>query len=297
MANFLLLITAALWGLAFVAQRKGMESLDAFTFNAIRFALGAIFVRFALYRSFAKRADIIRLPGIVLFVAATFQQIGLIYTSAGSAGFITGLYVIFVPLIGIFRGQRLSRRVLYGILLAVLGLYLINRFESLQMSLGNLLVLISAVFFAWHVQIVDKYSKLYPTGMLAFDQFGVCALLSFIFAGIWRIFMHPYDTISTTYLQNIGIALIPILYGGLISVGIAYTLQIKAQREAEPAPAAVIMCLEGVFAMIGGYLILSENITLRSILGAAMLLIAMLLVSIPKKVIDRKCPVDLSAQT
>jgi drug/metabolite transporter (DMT)-like permease len=297
MANFLLLITAALWGLAFVAQRKGMESLDAFTFNAIRFALGAIFVRFALYRSFAKRADIIRLPGIVLFVAATFQQIGLIYTSAGSAGFITGLYVIFVPLIGIFRGQRLSRRVLYGILLAVLGLYLINRFESLQMSLGNLLVLISAVFFAWHVQIVDKYSKLYPTGMLAFDQFGVCALLSFIFAGFWRIFMHPFDTISAAYLQNIGIALIPILYGGLISVGIAYTLQIKAQREAEPAPAAVIMCLEGVFAMIGGYLILSENITLRSILGAAMLLIAMLLVSIPKKVIDRKCPVDLSAQT
>jgi len=296
-SKLMLFITAALWGFAFVAQRHAVENLDAFTFNALRFTLGAIFVRFTLYKGFRKNADIILLPGIILFVAASFQQIGIIYTSAGSAGFITGLYVIFVPLIGIFRGQKPDARVAFAILIACAGLYFINSFESLEMSMGNLLVLISAIFFAWHVQIVDRYSKRYSTGVLAFNQFGVCALLSFIVALQGRIWLHPFQTLSGSYFGGISAAMIPILYGGLISVGIAYTLQIKAQQKAEPAPAAVILCLEGVFAMLGGYLMLSESITIRSIIGAALILIAMLLVILPKKVIDRKSPVELSAQT
>jgi drug/metabolite transporter (DMT)-like permease len=218
-SNLLLLLTAALWGFAFVAQRKGMESLDAFTFNALRFALGAIFVRLALHKSFRNRASVLLLPGLVLFVAASLQQIGIIYTNAGSAGFVTGLYVVFVPLIGIFRGQKVNRRVSIAIVLAVAGLYLINSFQSLDVSLGNFLVLLSAVFFAWHVQIIDKFSKLHPAGVLAFI-FCVCALLSTLFAcsgGLsgmlipgcpLRIYRYPCcaDSNSLWWSVNVGIA-------------------------------------------------------------------------------------------
>nr|MDK2850354.1 hypothetical protein [Candidatus Cloacimonadota bacterium] len=296
-SSLLLLLTAALWGFAFVAQRQGMESLDAFSFNALRFALGALFVRFALYRSIRKRTGIILLPGIVLFLASSFQQIGIIFTTAGSAGFITGLYVLFVPLIGIWRGQRLQKRIILAIVVAVIGLYAINQFGDLQITMGNLLVLISALFFAWHVQIVDKYSKLYSTGLLAFDQFAVCALLSGIAAFLWRSISYPGIGLSKDFLHGISTATGPILYGGLISVGIAYTLQIKAQQKAEPAQAAVIMCLEGAFALLGGYLILSEELSLRKLVGGAMLLMATILVSVPKKVVDRKSAIDMNAQT
>lgn len=295
-SSLLLLLTAALWGFAFVAQRKGMESLDAFSFNALRFALGALFVRFALFRSFRKRSGIILLPGIVLFVAASLQQIGIIFTTAGSAGFITGLYVLFVPLIGLWRGQKLHRKIVLAILTALIGLFLINQFGDLQITLGNLLVLVSALFFAWHVQIVDRYSKLYPTGLLAFDQFAICALLSGFAAVIWQSATQPGMGISMDLISGISKAIWPILYGGIISVGIAYTLQIKAQQKAEPTPAAVIMCLEGVFAMFGGYLMLSEELSIRKLVGAALLLLATILVSIPKKVVDRKSAIDLSAQ-
>lgn len=296
-SNLLLLLTAALWGFAFVAQRKGMQSVDAFTFNGLRFALGALFVRFALAKSFRTRSSVILLPGIVLFIAATLQQIGIIFTSAGSAGFITGLYVVFVPLIGLIRGQRVNRVVIFSIILVVIGLYLVNSFERLDVSLGNLLVLISAVFFAWHVQIVDKLSKIHPTGVLAFDQFAVCAVLSITSALFWRAFMHPQAILSSTYAVGIKTALWPILYGGVISVGIAYTLQIKAQQKAHPANAAVILCLEGVFALIGGYLLLQESLSLRMIIGAALLFLAMILLSLQEKIIDRKRALNFSART
>lgn len=288
-------MTAALWGFAFVAQRQGMEHLDPFTFNAIRFALGALFVRFVMFKSFKKKAPVLWLPGLVLFAAASLQQIGLIYTSAGSAGFITGLYVLFVPVLGFFLGQRSGLKVIVSVALAVFGLYLINSLASTQVSLGNLLVLISAVFWALHVQVVHKYSKLVPTAVLAFDQFAVCAVLSTIFAFGFRLFIKPQPLFTAAYFSDIGLTLWPLLYGGLFSAGIAYSLQIKAQKKVEPGPAAVIMSLEGVFAMLGGYLVLKESLSSRSILGASMLLIATLLVSIPKKNVDRNRHVNLTA--
>ena len=294
-SKLLLLLTAALWGFAFVAQRQGMEHLDPFTFNAIRFILGALFVRFALFKSFRKKAPMLWLPGLVLFAAASLQQIGIIYTSAGSAGFITGLYVLFVPILGFFLGQKSGLRLIISVVLAVFGLYLLSSYASAEASFGNLLVLISAVFWAMQVQIVHRYSRRVPTAVLAFDQFAVCALLSTVFALGVRIFMHPKAIFSASYFTDIGKTLWPLLYGGIMSAGIAYTLQIKAQKKVEPGPAAVIMSLEGVFAMLGGYLLLKESLTLRSILGASILLAAMLLVSIPKKYVDKKSPVDLTA--
>ncbi|MCB5271982.1 MAG: DMT family transporter [Candidatus Cloacimonetes bacterium] len=294
-SKLLLLLTAALWGFAFVAQRQGMEHLDPFTFNAIRFALGALFVRFVLFKSFAKKTPMLWLPGLVLFAAASLQQIGIIYTSAGSAGFITGLYVLFVPILGFFLGQKSGLRLIISVVLAVFGLYLLSSFASAEVTFGNLLVLISAVFWAMHVQIVHRYSRLVPTAVLAFDQFAVCALLSTAFALGVRIFMHPQASFSASYFIDIGKTLWPLLYGGIMSAGVAYTLQIKAQKKVEPGPAAVIMSLEGVFAMLGGYLLLKESLSLRSIVGASILLLAMLLVSIPKKYVDKKSPIDLTA--
>lgn len=286
MNEVLLLITAALWGFAFVAQRKGMESLDPFSFNAMRFALGAIFVRVVLFKSFREHAKIVWQPGLVLFFAAAFQQVGIIYTSAGSAGFITGLYVLFVPLFGLWRGQKIELKTLAAITLSVGGLYLINNGAGLQASFGNLLVFISAIFFALHMQLVDKYSKLYPAGVLAFSQFAVAAGLSALTAILQRVILGGLD--AAQFLRGSGQALIPILYGGIFSAGIAYTLQIKAQQKASPSAAAVIMCLEGVFAMIGGALLLSESISLQSLGGAAFLLSAMIMVSIRKNMLTKK---------
>lgn len=294
-SKLLLLLTAALWGFAFVAQRQGMEHLDPFTFNAIRFGLGAFFVRFVLFKSYQRKAPMLWLPGLMLFIAASFQQIGLIYTSAGSAGFITGLYVLFVPIFGFFLGQRSNLKLIVSVALAVLGLYLINSFADAQVSFGNGLVLISAIFWALHVQVVHRYSKLVSTAVLAFDQFTFCALLSTVAALGYRIFMHPHSGLTKAYFSDIGSTMWPLLYGGVVSAGIAFSLQIQAQKKVEPAPAAVIMSLEGVFAMLGGYLILKESLSLRSILGASLLLAAMLLVSIPKKIVDKKSAVNLTA--
>ncbi|MFO7659913.1 MAG: DMT family transporter, partial [Candidatus Cloacimonadaceae bacterium] len=190
----LLLLTAGIWGLAFVAQRQGAEYMDPLLFNGVRFTLGAFVVglfavkpfgkknctpvepfskRLKQHNSehleaeiapFGKRSYTAAMPfpwllGSVLFIAATLQQIGIVYTTAGSAGFITGLYVVFVPLLGIFRKQRISRTILTAILLAVIGLYFINVQQPLTASLGNFIVLISAVFWAWHVQMIDHYTR------------------------------------------------------------------------------------------------------------------------------------------
>lgn len=296
-ANLILLLTAALWGFAFVAQSKGSQSLDAFSYNAIRFALGALFVRGALYKGFRKPSPFMWQPGLVLFIAASLQQVGIYYTTAGAAGFITGLYVIFVPIIGLMRKQSISKTVLLAILLATPGLYLVNSVGDLRASLGNLMVLVSAVFWALHVQLVDKYGKSRSTGSLAFGQFALCAILSAGFAMIWRLFKYPDAAFSGAYFAGFQQAFWPILYGGLISVGIAYTLQIKAQKQAEPAAAALILCLEGVFALLGSHLILKESLSHQNIIGAILMFLAMVLCSLPKKTIDRNSGPNLSAQT
>lgn len=295
--NLLLLITAAIWGFAFVAQRQGMQSLDPFTYNAIRFALGALFVRAVLQSKWQYRRKMLFLPGFVLFVAASLQQIGIVYTSAGAAGFITGLYVVFVPLLGLFRKQKIDLKVATAIFLCLIGMYLMNDFSNLDISLGNLFVLISSVFWAVHVQLVDKYSKSEPIAVLAVGQFSLCSVLSGISAVVYLLLLMP-EMLSVAKLgQGIHQALIPILYGGLMSVGIAYTLQIRGQRDAHPTAAAVIMSMEGPFALLGGWLILQEKLSLRILVGSLFLLIAMLLVSLPKKVIDRNAAINFSVRT
>lgn len=281
--NLLLLITAAIWGFAFVAQRKGMENLDPFTFNALRFALGAICIRLI---SRARKPMSMPFPwllGIVLFLAASLQQYGMIYTSAGNAGFITGLYVVFVPLLGMLRHEMPGLRTVLAVALALLGMYLINSVSDLNMSVGNLLVLISALLWAVHVLMVERLVNVYPVLELAIAQFSICAILSAIAAPINHYIVSGTFIWDSGYPAAIGRTLFPILYGGILSVGIAYTLQLKAQKKAKAAHAAIILCMEGVFALVGGYLILKETMCSTTLVGAALMLGAMVTVSLAQK--------------
>lgn len=265
-----------------MAQRVGMEYIGPFLFNAIRFALGGlVLLPFIIWpaarrrtrlsaRSFPFRKEHLFagiLAGSTLFMGASFQQVGIVYTTAGKAGFITGLYVILVPILGLLWRKHTYPEAWVGAVLAVAGLYLLSMTSSLTMSAGDLLVLISAVFWALHVHIIDKYTSRMGSLLLAHIQFITCSLFSFVVA-------FAFENIV---MASVSGAWAPILYAGLLSTGVAYTLQVVAQKEAHPSHAAIILSLESVFAAVGGWLILSENLTLREMLGCALMLAGMLL--------------------
>lgn len=281
-SNLLLLITAAIWGFAFVAQRAGMEFTGPFAFNAARFALGSIslipliiinqrrtFKSQKIIPSFKTKTILLggTAAGIILFFGSSFQQAGIVYTTAGKAGFITGLYIILVPIIGLFLFQKTSIGTWAGAVVAVIGLYLLSFTSKFTIASGDLLVLISAFFWSAHVLLIGRISPKTDPIKLAFFQFVICSLLSFIAALIFE----------TTSINNLTDGLIPILYAGLMSVGIAYTLQIVAQRDAHPSHAAIIMSLEAVFAVIGGWIILDEIIPLRGLIGSGLMLLGMII--------------------
>ena len=279
-SDSLLLLTSLIWGLAFVAQRVGMEFVGPFIFNSIRFALGAIvilpFILSQRKSTNSKRQTAINkyyfliggiILGLTVFGGASFQQVGLVYTTAGNAGFITGLYVVFVPILGLFRKEFPHFTVWIASVLAATGMYFLSVTESFNIVFGDLLVLIGALFWAAHVVIIGVMSPKVNALKLAFIQYVVCALLSTIVAVI-------AETISLDGIIN---ATIPILYGGILSVGIAYTLQVIAQKKAPPAHAAIILSLEAVFAAVGGWLILDEHLGNRGILGCGLMLLGMLI--------------------
>jgi drug/metabolite transporter (DMT)-like permease len=297
-SDLLLLITAVLWGFAFVAQRMGMEYIGPFLFNAIRFALGAGVMlailkvwRKPLPRPSPKSGKVVseearlstndsRLTtirgvflGLILFAGATFQQVGIVYTTAGNAGFITGLYVIFVPLFGIVSGQKSGVNAWGGAVLAVVGMYFLSVTADLTISKGDFLVLVSAVFWAVHVLYTGWLSPQHSAVRLALVQYLVVSVLSFIAAFFFE----------TNTLQGVWMAAWPILYGGILSVGIGYTLQIVGQKKAPPTHAAIIMSLEAVFAVIGGMIILSETMSERKWLGAGLMLGGMLMAQVKSR--------------
>ncbi len=287
----LLLLTAAIWGFAFVFQRTAMDHIGPFTFNALRFAIGALVmlgivtVRDARARArvdavtdSSLAADGVRVvererwsrrtllwglaAGVLIFGGATLQQVGLVYTTAGKAGFITGLYIVFVPLLGTFWRQRPGHGVWFGALLAVVGLFLLSVTEQFTIGLGDTLVLIGALFWAGHVIYAAWVTQRMSVSRLACIQFATCSLLSFAVA----LALEEFDT------ADIWKAGISILYGGFVSVGIAYTLQLVGQRGTPPAHAAIIMGQEAVFAAIGGWMFLSEFLSTRALVGCALML-------------------------
>lgn len=284
-SDTLLLTTAAIWGFAFVAQRIGMDYLGPFAFNGVRFLLGSLSLLPLLMINHGREPGGHpsstsspgagglwglfggALAGLALFIGASLQQVGLVYTTAGKAGFITGLYVVIVPIIGLFFGQRTGKATWIGAILAASGLYLLSVTESFTFAPGDLLELIGAFFWAGHVLIIGWLSpRIYPV-KLAFYQFATCSVLSLLTA----LMVESFSFIALYQ------AALPILYGGLLSVGVAYTLQVVAQRNARPSHAAIILSLEAVFAALGGWIILGETLTVRGMTGCALMLSGMLI--------------------
>lgn len=280
-ANLLLLLTACIWGFAFVAQRQGMTSTGPFTFNAVRFAFGAVsLIPLILWmdkRSGRSSRDTEAAAGsaawkgaglgLILFAGASLQQIGLQYTTAGKAAFVTGLYMVIVPFLGLFLKQRLRANGWLGAILAVIGLYLLCVTKGLTIGKGDWLELIGAFCWAAHILVIDKLSRTTDALKLSLSQIATCSILSLAVAAVTE----------QVELAGIAQAIVPLLYGGICSVGIAYTLQIVGQKNAHPTQAAIILSMETVFAAIGGWLILGEQLGPQGVLGCAFMLAGMLL--------------------
>ncbi len=277
-SDLMLLTTAMIWGLAFVAQRVGMRYVGPFTFNGIRFLLGCFPLLPLLLRN--RRSQTLLPPiklktvllgglvtGCVLFLGASLQQIGIVYTTAGKAGFITGLYVVLVPLMGLLWHDRSTHAGMWtGAFLAAVGMYFLSVTRSFTIAWGDLLVFFSAFMWAGHVQLAGWLSPRIGAVRLAVMQYLLCGGLS-LGVAFWK---------EKVAWIGISRAAIPILSRGLLSVGVAYTLQLVAQKKAPAAHAAILMSLETVFAALGGWLILGETLSLRALFGCALILGGML---------------------
>ena len=283
LGNVLLMLTAMIWGTAFVFQRVGMEDIEPITFNAARMALAAVAVgavsmlpmasekgKLAIMsreaRAAYRRNTIVGgiCCGAFLAAASIFQQMGIVYTTAGKAGFITAMYML------LFLGKRNSWIVWLAVLMGVVGMYLLCMTESLHLGRGDTLVCICAVLFSGHILCCDYYAALGNPIRISAIQFASCTVIS---------------SIAALFLEQPGwakivSAAIPILYCGLISGGLGYTLQIIAQKYTDPAVASLLMSLESVFAVIAGALLLGERMTGRELLGCVIMFAAIVLVQI-----------------
>lgn len=267
-ASILLLLAAVIWGFAFVAQKVGVQYIGSFTLNGVRFALGCIsLLPLIIYfnkktkgkielnnskpedvKPFATvKAGVIM--GLVLFVAASLQQIGMEETTAGKAAFITGFYIVLVPFFSIFLKHRINKNIWVAAAFAIVGLYLVSITSDFIISRGDLLELLSSFLWAVHILLIDKYAKKMDALKLSFIQFATCSVLSMGFALV-------FENITLNGLTQ---AIVPLLYSGIASVGIAYTLQVFGQKHAKPSHAAIICSMESVFASIGGFIILGET--------------------------------------
>ena len=279
-AEALLLLAAIVWGFAFVAQKAGMDNIGPMAYNGIRFLLGSICLLplIFIFDNKEKKADASLsnnkklwkaglISGTVLFLASSMQQVGVVYTTAGNAGFITSFYVILVPVFGLLLKQKVNTQTWIGAIVAIIGLYFLSVSETLTLILGDILVFGSAFIWAVQVILAGYYAIRVNVIKLAAIQFALTGIISLVIS----FFTETYG------LQNIWDAIIPILYGGIMSVGLAFTLQLIAQKKAHPTHAAIILSTESVFAAIGGWLLLNEELTRVETMGAALMFAGVIL--------------------
>jgi len=288
--SLMLLIAAIIWGSTFVAQSLGARHLDPFTFQALRSLMGALALLPVIHIMDAlKRKKGIRphsshrknlwvggvLCGLVLFIAINLQQFGIMETTAGKAGFITALYIVIVPIYGLFLGHKAKAGLWLAVLIAAAGLYLLSVTEAFTISRGDVLLIIGAFFFSIQILLVDHYSVRVDGVKLCAIQFLVCGVLSSAAMFIWE----------APTIHAIRLAFWPLVYAGVLSSGVAYTLQILAQRSTPPAVASLLMSLEAVFAVLTGLIVLNEGLTTRELLGSILMFIAIVVAqraSLPK---------------
>ena len=295
----LLFVTAVVWGVAFVAQSVGMDYVGPFTFNCIRCLIGAVVLVPCIWflDRWKQRPDSASCGresagapggasdgghallaggiccGLALFVASNLQQIGIQYTTVGKAGFITALYIVMVPVFGIFLKKRAGIRVWVSVALAVAGLYLLCITDRLALGKGDILVLLCAVVFAVHILVVDHFSAKTDGVRMSCIQFLVCGLLSGV---CMLITEHPEMRLILQAWQ-------PILYAGVFSCGVGYTLQIIGQKGTDPTVASLILSLESVVSVLAGWLLLGQRLSVRELGGCALMFAAILLAQMPER--------------
>ena len=292
--NSILLLTAIIWGISFIAQSKGVEQIPPMTFNGVRSLLGGIVLLPVIYfldKGKRKKGVSVQpidktlikggiMCGILLCIATTLQTAGMVYTSPGKAGFITALYMIIIPIINLFFGKKPRPIILLSVIIATFGLYLMCIDTRLSLNYGDLLILICAFVFAGHILIIDHYSPKVDGVKLSCIQFFVCGMINIIMA---FIFEKPMLAPIFNCWTAIG-------YSGIMSCGVAYTLQIVGQKYTDPTSASIIMSLESVFATLStvilvalGWNLTGGAMTMREIFGCTLMFIAIILVQLPEK--------------
>ena len=290
----LLFLAAFIWGVAFVAQSVGMDYVGPFTFNGCRFLIGGLVLTpFAWMRerNYGKRDSFQSLTkeeqkkhkkttltgglccGVAICVASSFQQAGMLYTSVGKAGFITALYIVLVPVFGIFMKKKVAPILWMGVVLAAIGSYFLCITESFSINYGDVLVFICAICFTFHILIIDYFAPKADGVALSCIQFW--------FSGI--VCMSIAVLRESPNLTSILQAAVPILYAGVMSCGVAYTLQIIGQKNTKPAVASLILSLESVISVLAGWLILQEVLTGRQLFGCILVFAAVILAQLPVK--------------
>ena len=280
--NLILMLTAVIWGVSFVSQRVGMEYIKPNTFNGIRTILGAlILVPFVLFRDKTGKSrpcDTKKLViggvvcGALLCAAGTLQTWGMVYTTSGKSGFITAMYMVFVPIIGLFAGKKIRTVTVLGVALAVAGTYMLSiGGTDFVINKGDVITLACAFIFAFHIMAIDRLSSEVDCVKLACLQFFVCGTVNII---LMFLFEHPdWELVRS--------CAVPIIYSGVMSCGVAYTLQIVGQQYAEPTTASIILSLESVFAALAGWALLHEMLTLGELFGCALMFAAIIIVQLP----------------
>ena len=282
--RLLLLSAALIWGFAFVAQVVGMDTVGPFTFNGVRFVIGSLALLPFLYFHREEKSPVstsiplwaaFLMVGIPLFLGATLQQVGLQYTTASKASFLTANYLLMVPIAGLFLGQPLLRNHLIGAILAMMGVYFISITEDLTISYGDGLMLICAMAFTLQIHMLNYLTQRFSPVLLSAGQFMVTGLLNLLLAFL-------FETPTLAGLQG---AAWPILYTGILSTSVAYTLQAVGQKYMPPTEASMILSMEMVFGGISGILFLDESFTLRQTIGVIGMTCGVFLSQIPSPVL------------
>ena len=284
--NALLLLTAFIWGIAFVAQSAGMDYVGPFAFLFARSVLGGLVLIPCIFlmdhltpeKERIKKKQMPKRPlllggvccGCALFLASSLQQYGIMYTTVGKAGFITALYIIIVPFLRVFTGQHIRRKLWISVALAVVGMYFLCITEGFSVSRGDFLMFLCAVAFACHILVIDHFSPLVDGVRMSCIQFFVCAAL----AGVSMLLVEPVSPAAMAQ------AWLPIVYAGVLSSGVGYTLQILAQKDTDPVVATLLMSMESVFAMLAGWVLLGQTLSPREILGCGLVFAGIILAQI-----------------
>lgn len=286
--SLILLITAAIWGVAFVAQSAGMDYVGGFTFNCIRSLIGGIvLIPCVFIIRKVKGTDTVKETacdrktlimggvscGVLLCVASNFQQFGIKYTTVGKAGFITALYIVLVPILGLFLKKKVGRLVWMGVALAVAGLYFLCINEQFSIEFGDLLVLCCAMVFALHILVIDYFSPKVDCVAMSCIQFFTCGILSAV----------PMIIFEEINISDIIECAVPILYAGVMSCGVAYTLQIIGQKNMNPTVASMILSMESVISVLAGWLLLGQKLAERELFGCALMFVAIIMSQLPDK--------------